>query len=240
MWHMRNVIADWLYDGISEHVLTKFVDACREPSDHSFTSVLGSLLLLSAATHEPSDLSLGFNMQTLVEDTTLVYRKMRDANPTAYLTFLPIPDDSKSARKIWMLPNLSSLTNLYARINKYHRRKLDGIMLVHDHQMQLDDILIKAKLAAETIVDKAFTPHSDYSFEQTAGLRFAGSDRSVGIQCADVVAGTVMRYFWDNSKKATINADIEPVMKLMLGGRDTNDSFGIIQVAPTRMVITGS
>lgn len=240
MWRMRNLMVDWLYDCVSEYVLNQFVEACRTPSDHSLMSVLGSLILLATAeARKESAPSFGHAMREMVKNALLMYGKKRQENPTAFLHFLPVPDDSKSARKIWMLPNLSSLTNLYARINLFHQRKLARITMVHDQQLQLDVILENAKRAVENFQGEAFTPYSDYHFKEAAGLEFAASDRNLGIQCADVLAGTVMRYFRDRFTGVASSPEIETIMRKMLGGIDSKTSFGIIQVVPSRMVIGG-
>lgn len=239
IWMLQNRAADWLYERISEHVLNRFVDACRMPSDHTLMSAFGSLFLIAAAKGPENHRDFSEYMEELVVKTIKAYGEMRNANPSAYLSFLPIPDDGKNAQKIWMLPNLSSLTNLYARINLYHQRRLSGITLVHDHQLQLDEILEAAKAQAETVGDASFTPNSDYQFSEKAALEFSGSDRCVGIQCADVLAGTVMRYFRDTLKGVAIKSDISDVMSKLLEGTDARDSFGINQVVPTEMVLGG-
>lgn len=41
-------------------------------------------------------------------------RGVRTDDPNAYLRFLPSPDPNKHGKNGWMLPNLSSLTNMYA------------------------------------------------------------------------------------------------------------------------------
>jgi hypothetical protein len=240
VWKMRNLMVDWLYDCVSQHVLDQFVDACRTPSDHSLVSALGSQILLATGeAQKEGSSSFGPAMQGMVEDTLLAYGKMRATDPNAFSRFLPVPDNSKSGRKIWMLPNLSSLTNLYARINRFHQRRLAGISLVHDQQLQLDRILEMAKAATETTTDKAFTPHSDHRFTQSAGLEFSASDRNLGVQCADVLAGTVMRYFRDNVKGVAVNPHIEFVVRRLLSDTDSETSYGINQVVPTRMVMNG-
>jgi hypothetical protein len=239
-WMLQNRAADWLYKCISEHVLNRFVDACRMPSDHTLMSAFGSLFLVAAAKGPENHRDFNEYMEELVLKTIKAYGGMRDANPSAYLLFLPIPDDGKNAQKIWMLPNFSSLTNLYARINLYHRRRLSGITLVHDHQLQLDEILKAAKAQAETVGSSSFMPNSDYQFNEKAALDFCGSGRCIGIQCADVLAGTVMRYFRDTQKGVAIQSNVSDVMSKLLEGTDVHDSFGINQVVPTEMVLRGS
>jgi hypothetical protein len=240
MWRMRNLLVDWLYDCVTEQVLNQFVEACRTPADQTLLSVLGGLLRLAfSEVRKESAPGFAVALKQMVEATMLAYGQLREKSSDAFLTFLPVPDDSKNARKIWMLPNLSSLTNLYARLNLFHKRKLAGITLVHDQQLQLDEILRRAKFAAEQLQDDAFTPYSDYKFTETAGLEFSASERNIGIQCADILAGTVMRYFRDKSKGLSVSPEVERLMMKLLAGIDANTSFGILQVVPTRMVLRG-
>jgi len=46
-WLWQNMAADWMFERMSAHVLTRFVDACRSPSDHTLMSFFGSLMLTS-------------------------------------------------------------------------------------------------------------------------------------------------------------------------------------------------
>jgi hypothetical protein len=162
---------------------------------------------------------------------------LRAEAPDAFLSFLPPPDNSKRAKKIWLLPNFSAFTNIYARINKYHRQHINGVTLVHDQQLQLDEILKDAKRSTETVGSIEFTPYSDYSFTESAVLEFSGSNECIGIQCADLLAGTVMRYFRDTHNGGFIPKDIGPVMNKLLSGSDAMHGFGINQVVPERMVL---
>ena len=87
---------------------------------------------------------------------------------------LPIPDQSKTNKSFWMLPNLSSFTNIYARINLLHERAVEGITLVHDEQAQFDRVLESGNIATEKLLDLGAhlsLAHSDYGFEQQADSR---------------------------------------------------------------------
>lgn len=133
VWWMRNVLVDWLYDRIPEKNLNQFVDSCRNPSDHMLMTVFGGLLLFAfSEIRKEKEPDISLCLRHMVEESMSSYGEMREKNSAAYFRFLPIPDDSKRQRKIWMLPNLSSLTNLYARLNLMHGRKLKDIQLVHD------------------------------------------------------------------------------------------------------------
>jgi hypothetical protein len=37
----------------------------------------------------------------------------------AFFGYLPVPDDNKYQKPVWVLPNLSAFTNIYTRINLY-------------------------------------------------------------------------------------------------------------------------
>jgi hypothetical protein len=239
VWWMRNVLVDWLYDRIPEENLNQFIDACRAPSDHSLMSVFGGLLRFAfSQIAKDIDPDISICVRTMVEEAIVEYGQMRAKDSTAHLDFLPLPDESKKNKKIWMLPNLSSFTNLYARLNKLHGGKLKEVRLIHDQQSHFDEILRNAKFMAEGLEGNPFTPHSDYKFIENAQLEFGISDKCLGVQCADIVAGTVMRYFRDTAKEIAIPPEIDEVMRKFLDGQELRTGFGINQVVPRRMVLT--
>jgi hypothetical protein len=242
MHFIKNTLVDFLYDEISDHVLDRFVASCMEPSDHSLMSAFGSQLLFSAgksATSDAQDIRNG--MQHMVIEAMKEYVEMRKEDPDVYHRFLPSPDLNKRSKLVWMLPNLSSFTNIYARINRFRQRKLAGVRLVHDQQLELEDILRNAKCAAESIKDtniNPFTPHSDYLFNESASLEFATSHESLGIQVTDVIAGTVMRFYRDRLRGNAASAleTTEAVRKLLLGS-NASTGIGVNQVVPRRFVL---
>lgn len=242
MHFIKNTLVDFLYDEISDHVLDRFVATCIEPSDHSLMSAFGSQLLFSAGKSSTSDAqNIRAGMHHMVIEAMKEYVEMRKQDPNAYLQFLPSPDLNKRGKEIWMLPNLSSLTNIYARINLFRKRKLADVRLVHDQQSELDDILRHAKRTAENLKDtkiKPFTPHSDYLFIESAPLEFATSHESVGIQVADIIAGTVMRFYRDRLREnaASPLGTTEAVRKL-LQRSDASTGIGVNQVVPQRFVL---
>jgi len=96
-----------------------------------------------------------------------------------------------------MLPNLSCLTNIYARLNQLHGKKVAGLTLHHDEQAQFDEILENSKEAVERLAEQDSVPelrHGDYAFTEQATLEFVTSTDDAGIQAADVIAGFTMRH----------------------------------------------
>lgn len=243
MYFIKNHLVDFLYDEITDHVLDRFIDACMKPSDHTLMSAFGSQLLFSVGKSTTTDnQDIRDCMHHMVIEAMQKYGEMRQEDTEAYLQFLPTPDLNKRGKQVWMLPNLSSLTNIYARINLFRQRRLAGIRLIHDQQLELDDILRDAKRTAESIKDfkvKPFTPHSDYLFSESAPLEFVPSHESVGIQLADVVAGTVMRYFRESLRgSTTYPPETAAAVRKLLRRSDASTGIGVNQVVPQRFVLS--
>ncbi len=239
---IKTHLVDFLYDEISDHVLDRFVAACMEPSDHALMSAFGSQLLFSAGQSATPDYQIIRDcMHDMIIDSLAKYGAMRLDNPDAHLRFLPSPDLNKRNKQVWMLPNLSSFTNIYARINLFRGGRLEGVRLVHDQQLELEDILRKAKHAAESIKDQKiepFTPHSNYLFNKSASLVFAASHESVGIQVADVIAGAVMRFYRDRMRGTVANtSEIGRAVSTLLRGSNASTGIGVNQMVPQRFVL---
>ena len=125
-------------------------------------------------------------------------------------------------------------TNVSARLNLFYGRKLKGVRIVHDQQLEVEDILCLGKATAEAQREAdsiPYTPHSDFVFAETASFEFAQSHEATGIQLADVVAGTVMRYFRD-SPRTVIDPDLDRVMRMLIGESNGLTGYGINQVVP--------
>jgi hypothetical protein len=242
MHFIRNNLVDFLYDEISDHVLDQFVAACMEPSDHSLMSAFGSQLLFSAGksmTSGAQDIRAG--MHHMVIEAMKEYAEMRKDDPDAYLRFLPSPDLNKRGKQVWMLPNLSSFTNIYARVNLFRQGKLADVRLVHDQQLELENILLDAKRKVESIKDakiKPFTPQSDYLLNESARLEFVSSHESVGIQVADVIAGAVMRFYRDRLRGNAANPpETVGAVRNLLRSSDAITGIGVNQVMPLRFAL---
>jgi hypothetical protein len=107
-----------------------------------------------------------------------------------------------------MLPNLTSFTNIYARINKFHERAIANVTIVHDEHDHYDHIIRDGKIMSEGLLNKGMNiplRHSDFGFTENANLVFRRSLDCIGIQVADVLAGFVMRYVQER-----LNSDKSP------------------------------
>ena len=237
MHFLKNVAVDFLYDQVSDHVLDRFVDACVRPSDEALMSVFGSqLALLSESRLLQSDIGKG--MREMVMEAAIAYDDLRKSDASVCRRFLPPPDLNRHNKQVWMLPNLSSFANIYARINLFNNRRLAGVRLVHDQQLEIENILRDAKGVVEGFKDMGFDeymPSSDYTFTEQAVLEFAESHDSVGIQVADVIAGTVMRFFRDRLRSPqNIHPEIAKAMDVLRKHSNEATGYGLNQVVPHR------
>ncbi|MEI7074666.1 DUF3800 domain-containing protein [Pectobacterium versatile] len=138
-----------------------------------------------------------------------------------------------------MLPNLTSFTSIYARMNRYYGRRLSGIRLVHDQQLEVESILRQVKAAAEnlsSLMVLPYTPQSDYRFEEVAGIDFVQSHEVIGVLLADLVAGATMRFFRDSDASTPISSEMREAMMRLVSEGDERTGYGLNQVVPTANV----
>ncbi|MCA1494459.1 hypothetical protein I6F11_26555 [Ensifer sp. NBAIM29] len=64
---------------------------------------------------------------------------------------LPIPDRTKRDGRVWLLPNISSFTNIYARLNQHLKGDIENVTFIHDEQVHFDDIIGANKVLAESL-----------------------------------------------------------------------------------------
>jgi len=233
---VRNRFADYLYDHAPITVFEKFIAACVAPSDLTLCESFQALLSWNEYERDQS-IEAEFMLKNLI-DSFDGYEAMKEDTEDAYLKFLPLPDDSKHNKPIWMLPNLSSFCNVYARINLFHLGALTDVRIIHDEQLHLDEIIKSGKQSAEVVLNDgrvAYTPHSNFYFTQSAPLFFSNSERSCGVQLADVLAGFVMRYCKEivTDSKA-INPLLLSAYRMLTDHSIPSKGVGINLVVPTK------
>lgn len=239
MTFLRNTVADFLNAEAPDQVLDAFVQACLEPSEAHLLQSLSLLQDLGVRLLDiPGKKDIARGVVMMVEDARNEYLELKEQDPDAFLQFLPPPDHNKRSKRVWMLPNLTSFANIYARLNLYFRRNLQGVHIVHDQQLELEDILHLGKATVEAQKDQSqvpYTPHSDFIFEEMATFTFAQSHEGIGLQIADVVAGAVMRYFRD-SPSATVNPDLAKAVERLISTSDARTGYGVNQVVASQDV----
>jgi len=238
MFHwVKNVVADYLYEQAPDDVYIKFVAACERPSDRALRAQLDSLIRFAQPVMSREEPAVA-----VYEGANAVLAEYQEAvdegKEQAYLGFLPIPDESLRGKPIWILPNLSAFTNIYARINRYERGKMSTVRLIHDEQAHFEHILQGSKEFTEALRERAkecFTPHSDFVFRETAALSFARSQDTISLQLADVLAGFCMRFvkdFFLSPKQ--LSRDAREVYRLLLRFSDPARGVGLNYVTSSR------
>jgi hypothetical protein len=196
---VKNVLADYIFVRAPDRVFTTFLNACNSPSDASLRRQLHALI--EFAESAPAEEFQSVALLELAKDALNEYRNaVKQGAESAYKRYFPPPDKNKHDKPVWMLPNQTAFTNIYARINLFEKGNLSNVRLIHDEQLQFDKILELSKTTAESLQDatvEVFTPHSDFRFRESASLEFSTSSVSLGVQVADVLAGFCMRYAKD-------------------------------------------
>ena len=195
----QNLVADYIFERVPNAVFAKFIEACMSPSHKTLTAEVGALIEFARADTDAGEVASG--VCDLASIALNDYEEARaEGRENVFFEYLPSPDNNKHQKQVWILPNLSAFTHIYARINLYEKGQVANVRLIHDEQLQFDEILENSKGTAEALKERAaemFTPHASFNFKETASLSFASSTKSVGIQVADILAGFSMRYVRD-------------------------------------------
>lgn len=192
---MKNEVSEYLHVLMPLTVMRAYIDACTEPSIPATRRAFEALRDWLRS-RMPDDSNASF-VHDIVSDSITDFEKDIDNPQRDPHSFLPVPDFSKARHPFWILPNLSSFTNLYARINLFRRKKMERVRIIHDEQLQYAHILQDGMRSTEEFAKRGLTwplPHADYGLTTGAELTFAPSHTSPGIQAADVLAGFVMRF----------------------------------------------
>jgi hypothetical protein len=232
---LKNIFADYIYYKVPNHVLYEFVRCMREPSNEKTGGYFD--LLKNSVSDDSHEVARAIyeQIEESKDDFRLVTEREGDR---AHLRFLPIPDIGKREQAVWMLPNFSSFTNIYARINLHLSGELKGCRIFHDEQDHFDEIIAEAKLQAEGADMASATfkpPHSDYNFKQVADMFFKTSPESTGIQLADIVAGLSMRWYQAHMQQDNDTEILDKAMDRLLRHSNRNRGIGINVVGPHQM-----
>lgn len=196
-----NTLAEVIYQEAPDNLLTGFIDACAAPSDSAIMTVFGRLFLLEAATPRYARNEPALRMLTEVAHAAgVAYVEARNSSHISFERFIPPADRNRGGKPVRMLPNQTCFTNICARINVLRGGRLKGVRLVHDEQLEVANILVESKAKMETFKDSSFrpyTPHADYLVDDGATLSFDKSGDEPGIQVADILTGTAMRFCRD-------------------------------------------
>jgi len=205
----RNHCADFIYENAPTSVFNKFISACKKPSRATLIESFNEIRDFAKSYLPVNELS-DFLLKN-IEESINDYDELRSIDQKeANFKFIPIPDFSKREKSIWMLPNLSSFTNVYARINLYLDGNISEANIVHDEQAHFDEIIeMNKKLLEELDMNSAVViSTARYSFAGSASLSFSESHEHSPIQIADILAGMAMRYVQEKIEGARSSSEI--------------------------------
>jgi len=230
----RNTIAEFLSDQDSDAVLLAYVNACDTLSVTSVAAVIDLLWHWL----DRSDSEIARTAQVL---TMFARDRVRKSTAKAE-DFLPIADESATGKKVWMLPNLQSLTNIYARLNQSRPVSLDGAQLVHDEQMQYAKVLEDSKALMEQLAAEAavpIVPFADYHLRGRGDLVFATGKIEPCLQAADILAGCAMRFARDGqARKGRVDTPLRAAFDQMIDAGNPMQATGINLVMSARLLET--
>ena len=236
LW-MKGVMANYMALYAPPELAHAFAECCQN-RDHTEIRELYKRIIQWAQGSRvpPTDIAEG--IVRFARDSLKDFRKLPKAK--AVERALPIPDKNPAGKLLWVLPNLTSFTNIYARINRFARKQISGVTLFHDEQLQFGDILLHNKKLAEELAQlgmKLPLKAADFEFSQAADLQFLRSHDSIGIQIADVLAGFIARYVQDAVwGGALMHPDKVTIFNRLVATGDPGLGKGINFVAPDNMI----
>lgn len=235
---VRNVFADFIYSKESSLIYDGFVNCCMKPSEEELLRYMGELTLYfkqyAKCFPDPDMIADGIarSIDESIDDFNIIKCNEKE---NAFKRFIPIPDENKNGKDVWLLPNLSSFNSIYARINKYKKGKLSDVVIVHDEQVQFDEIITKIHEdlgSVDGLADVA-THSGDYNFVEKSQLKFVDSKDSIAVQVSDVLSGFVMRYVQDSLySDKQVDSNLEKAFVALKSSWSDSTNVGVNFVIP--------
>lgn len=236
LW-MKGVMADHMAIYGPPELAQAFI-ACCQSRDYVAVRDFYKLIISWAQTSRLPTEGVADAFVRFTRDSLKDFRKLLKAR--AVERALPIPDTSPKGKLLWVLPNLTSFTHIYARINRFLKKQVSGVTLFHDEQLQFGDILLQNKMMMEAFTDKDVIPPlktADFQFSASAKLEFLRSHESIGIQIADVLAGFIARYIQDAVwGGVAMDADRMSIFSRLVTAGVRERGTGVNIVAPESLV----
>lgn len=228
---LREIYMDIFIRNIGESEYQCFFEACQNINEESLLNSFHTLKkFFSEKIKEEKDLYLKIIYQCIVNDIGISIEyyfdiKDKEGLDNAVRKFLPIPDENKKGQLIYLLPQISSLTNLVVRVN-YFNGNLEDINFIHDQQVHFDNIL---SYNVEKMLDVGETGYkftnSNFNIEKPVDITFdADSKDNVGIQIADILSGFTMRYMQKRFK----NEDMDSIYHEIFENIEYNKNLSTI------------
>lgn len=231
--YIRNVFAEYLYTCLPDEIYTSFLHLCETPSPQGLTSLINQFICVMKENQNEVSYAISHSLSMTRDDVENNILGTDDD----ISAFLPIPDDGKRGKRVWMLPNLSSFTNIYARINLFMNGDLSEVKIYHDEQAQFDQVIEVAKHDVENMpFDGTWfvSDSTNYKFEERADLFFKVSHESIGIQISDILAGFTRLYIEQIRNDQNIDNEIQKAHRILMTMNREELGLGINMVVSTQ------
>ncbi|HHE3720244.1 TPA: DUF3800 domain-containing protein [Pasteurella multocida] len=188
----RNIISDYLTKNLTINEFQSFANSCLELSEDNLEASWKALLNFSNSKNDFFSQILVNHINKTKDDYRIM--KERIGKDNAIKNFIPIPDLGKNNKKIYLLPQISCLTNIVARVN--YSNNLDEIRFLHDEQKHFDDIMIHNVNLMKSLGDIGISfNYANFNIDQEPYISFENlSSDNLCIQVADIISGFMMRY----------------------------------------------
>ena len=194
---VRNKIADFLSLNMPQACYDNFYMVCMEPNEKNLLvsmDALKSFFKSDLSGFEYSKFAID-SIDETIDDYSIFKAGLGEVD--AVSKFIPIPDSANNGDSIALLPHIHCKFNVLARLNKYHLKHLEGVVLHHDVQDQFDQSIRSCIKTLKSAKFPAGTPRIstvDFELKDEPVLHFVKSDECIGVQFADLLAGFVNRY----------------------------------------------
>lgn len=236
LW-MRGVMADHMAIYGPPELAQAFIASCQSRDYVEVRDFYKQIIRWAQTCRLPTE-GVADAFVRFTRDSLKDFRKLPKAK--AVERALPIPDTSPKGKLLWVLPNLTSFTHIYARINRFLEKQVSGVTLFHDEQLQFGDVLHQNKGLMEgfTAQDvKLPLKTADFEFSASAKLEFLRSHDSIGIQIADVLAGFMARYIQDAVWSGmAMDADRMAIFNRLVTTGERERGTGVNIVAPESLL----
>lgn len=194
-YYLKTAMAEYLALYGPDKIAPLYAQACATKKRSDVRTVFNTIIKWAKVSQRNREIAYA-----LEESTRLSLKDFEKRHPLhAVTSALPDPDRTKKDGIAWLLPNIPSFTNIYARVNRYTEGEMTNVHFIHDEQVHFDDIIYKNKILAEGLKEKgeAFSfQHADYNFREISNLQFQRSEDALGIQVADVLIGFLCRFIY--------------------------------------------
>ena len=234
---MRNIIADYLSINLPNSYYKSFFDACFSQSEESLLKIMN--LLKDFFKNLKDDYQVFYQ---LVEESIDDYNTMKElkTKEEALKNFFPIPDKNKRNIEIILLPHVSSMANILARVNLENNDNNEEITFIHDNQDHFDEILQSIKTQTTELDISKKLPKiitADFNLSKNSNLLFKDSKDYMGIQIADILGGFMARYFKDILyDKKNIDNIYHKIFHILINLSNPNKGIGTNMVLPTSQI----